>query len=133
MTQIIGLSHIGVYTKDITISIKFYQEFLGFRLEYTKNLVKEDGTTKLAFLEAGNCIIELIQPSKLGLVDQRTAGIVDHVALSVADIDAVISNLKAAGVVFETETATTVALKNGAKNVFFSGPSGERIELFEWL
>ena len=57
--RITGLAHIGIFTQDIDKSQAFYQDVLDFTL--TNEEAMENGT-RLAFLEAGTCIIELIQP-----------------------------------------------------------------------
>ena len=53
--KLLGLAHIGIYTKDLEASKAFYTK-LGFRL---------DGEScpgaKLAFMSLGSCLLELIQ------------------------------------------------------------------------
>lgn len=119
----LGLAHIGFTVKDIEVSKQFYQGVLEFDLDYEYVLQKESGDVKLAFLSAGNCAIELVQPPNS---EPRTAGPVDHLSLCVKDIDRVKATLKARGVQFETEQIAYKAdlFPNGSRRIFFHGPDG---------
>lgn len=128
-----GLAHIGVHTADMEKSIQFYTEVLGLELTHQKDLVRPNGTTRLAFVNAGSLIIELIQPADVSGVKERKAGIVDHIAIEVDDIDHVIQSLKEKGVEFNTpEKSVMKDLFNGVSNIFFKGPNGESLELFQY-
>lgn len=126
-----GLSHIGVFVRDMEKSLEFYST-LGFDCHFKADLPDEGGAIKLAFLRCGTCEIELICKA---VYEERKAGTVDHIALSVENIDAVMRRLIDKGVMFETERPASLPtlFDNGAKCVFFSGPDGERLELFETL
>ncbi|MBE3101145.1 MAG: VOC family protein [Firmicutes bacterium] len=131
--QVKGLAHIGVYTTDMKESIRFYTEVLGFELIHQKDLVKPDGTTRLGFVNAGGLVMEFVQPADVTGLKDKKAGIVDHIAIEVKEIDAVILRLKDNGVTFETQEKSELAdLFNGVSNIFFSGPNGERLELFQY-
>ncbi len=129
--SVTGLAHIGVIVSDISGSIEFYSELLDFDC-YSKAEVGPGGETKLAFLRCGACEIELVMPPES---QQRKDGPVDHIALKVNDIDAMMSRLKSKGIKFETEESQHLPalFENGVKCVFFHGPDGERIELSEEL
>lgn len=129
--QIIGLAHIGVHTDNLDTSVGFYKDILGFTLDYIAEV--HDGAVKLAFLTNGSCIIELIHNTNEDIAASRQAGIIDHVALGVNDISKLVARLEAQGVSYETKEPMSVELKNGARNIFFYGPSGERLEFFEYL
>lgn len=129
--EIIGLAHIGVHTDDLDKSIEFYKDVLGFTVDYIAEV--NDGAVKLAFLTKGGCIIELIYNSNEDIAASRQAGIIDHVALGVNDISKLVTRLEAQGVSYETKEPLSMDLKNGARNIFFYGPSGERLEFFEYL
>lgn len=120
-----GLAHIGIVTADAQNCAKFYIDHLGFRPYYSYQ--KDD--LCLEFVECGRCIIEFIQN---GAVDR--AGIVNHIALEVQGIEALVEELKAKGIVFETEEINKMPdfYPNGVKNIFFMGPAGERVELFDY-
>lgn len=129
-----GLAHIGVYTSNMEESIRFYTEVLGFKLNYTKDMPKPQGVTKLAFVQIGSCVIELIQPANGNEVEGRSAGIVDHIAIEVDDIEKLVCRLLDHNVPFETEDIINMPqLFDGAKAIFFKGPGGERLEFFEYV
>ncbi len=124
--RITGLAHIGIKVKDIDASIKFYTELLGFELTHKQQM----GTSTLAFLNAGTCLLELIQSA---VYEERTPGQVDHVAVEVKGIDELVSRLRAQGVQFLSDSVNHApTLLDGVNNIFFLGPDGERIEFFEY-
>ena len=77
---------------------------------------------ELVFLELGGTIVELVE-----VVDgQRFEdGVVNHLALRVADIFKAIEHLQAHQV--EMTSAEPMALGEGRYNFFFRGPSGEKL------
>ena len=121
--KITGLAHIGVMVKDIDKSIDYYKR-LGFTLDK-----EEAPSIRLAFLSAGNCLIELVEQND---IPQRPAGVVDHVAVVVDDIEAAIANAKTQGIEIDASKVNSVDILGGIKNVFFEGPDGERLEFFEY-
>ena len=125
--NIAGLAHIGVRVKDMDRSLRFYTEILGFSLTHRQF----NGQSELAFLNRGNCPLELIcNPN----VPQLQAGQVDHIALEVAGIEQLTEALREKGVKLLSENVGTMPnLLNGVKNIFFLGPDGERLEFFEYL
>jgi len=122
--RVTGLAHIGVFVKDIDKSIDFYKR-LGFSLD-----AEEAPSIKLAFLSAGNCLIELVEQKEL---PARQAGVVDHVAMVVDDIDMAIKKANENGIEVDASKVNTMDILGGVKNVFFDGPDGERLEFFEYL
>lgn len=120
-----GLHHIGIHVKDASVSEKFYVEALGFQ----KTAEFHNGNTTLIFIQAGSCVIELIENANK---DERPTGTIDHVALSVKDIEPFVCRLTEKRIRFDTGVIMTNPwLFGGAKNIFFKGPDGERIEFFE--
>jgi len=121
--KVTGLAHIGVFVKDIDKSMDYYKR-LGFAVD------KEEAMgIRLAFLSAGNCLIELVEQKDL---PARNAGVVDHVAMAVDNIEAAIANAKANGIEIDASTVGSAPILGGIKNVFFEGPDGERLEFFEY-
>ncbi len=129
--RVIGLHHIGVKTADMEASVRFY-EMIGFANELSKTL---PNGTKLAFMRAGSCVVELIGPAdKAQVAALATDGIVAHIAIEVRNIEALVDEYKAKGIKFDAEAPGAVALfANGSKNIFFRGPNKEHLELFEVL
>ncbi|MCL2376411.1 MAG: VOC family protein [Defluviitaleaceae bacterium] len=116
-----GLSHIGVFVKDMERSIDFYKR-LGFTLDNRESIHVE-----LAFLSAGTCLIELIEQKDV----TRSAGVVDHIAMEVDDIDAAIARFKENGIAIDADGIISRDILGGIRHTFFEGPDGERLELFE--
>ncbi|KMJ59540.1 glyoxalase [Bacillus sp. LL01] len=121
------LEHVGIMVRNIEASIEFYKKILGFSLK--GQLDHPNGTIKLAFLgfnDSDETELELIQ----GYNDHLPAeGKVHHIALTVDDVEVEYERLKQLNVTFIEQEITT--LPNGARYIFFSGPDGEWIELFE--
>ena len=120
-----GLAHIGIMTDDAKGCAQFYIDNLDFRPFYSYQL----GELVLEFVECGGLVLEFVQSGKVA-----DAGVVNHVAIEVQGIEALVDKLRAKGIVFETEEIAKMPefFPNGVKNIFFSGPAGERIELFDY-
>jgi catechol 2,3-dioxygenase-like lactoylglutathione lyase family enzyme len=129
MAGLKGLAHIGVFTADMDASLDFYCKTLGMELFYSCDL----GKTKLGFVRAGNCVIELIAPEDYK--GGRGEGAVAHIAIEVEDIRAVVAGLKAKGVAFSTPDVAVLPqlFPTGSTNIFFTGPNGESLELYEYV
>ncbi|MEW9671098.1 VOC family protein [Ammoniphilus sp. 3BR4] len=121
------LEHVGVMVKDMEASIAFYKEVLG--MELLGKAEHPDPNIKLAFLgfkDAKETELELIQ----GYNDQLPQeGKVHHIAFTVDNIEEEVQRLKQLGVAFIDKEITT--LPNGSRYMFFYGPDGEWIELFQ--
>jgi len=118
------LDHLGVIVSDCAKSAHFYCDGLGCTLSERWQTPE----LKAVNLHCGKLIIELLE-----YVDSSpqtaSTGVINHLAFSVADIDAQIERLKKLGAVFET--AAPKILASGKKIIFFHGPDGERIELVQ--
>lgn len=126
-----GLGHVAVYTRDIEESIAFYEK-LGGSVKGRGGVPAPEGEKKLALVSFGGITLELIQsPGRMPLEE----GNLPHVALLVDDLDAAAAAVRAAGVdTFVTpEKKVLPDLFGGLQNWFFTGPSGEQIELLQML
>ncbi|MDR3601785.1 MAG: VOC family protein [Desulfosporosinus sp.] len=117
-----GVEHIGIKALDMEKALRFYVEALGFKFLYRI----KPGAAELVFLELGGTIVELVE-----VIDgQRFEdGVVNHLALRVADIVKAIAHLKEHQV--ELSSSEPMALGEGQFNFFFRGPSGEKLELYQ--
>lgn len=122
-----GLAHIGVRVSNMQRSLEFYVNDLGMELT---DKYERPGGTVLAFLQAGTCVLELIYSPKVD-VKALTAGQVDHVCFECDDIEEYIARLEGKVEVI-SEIGHMPDVQGGAKNIFFKGPDGERIELFQY-
>ena len=128
-----GLAHIQIQTKDIEKSIRFYQDNLHFVLVDRSDIARPNGMTRAALIKQGSCILELSQPANPDSVLEKTRGTVGHIALLVGSVDKAVAELKAKGIAPDREPSNSDQLFGGIRMAFVSGPSGESIELFEFL
>ena len=128
-----GLAHIAIYTVDMEESIAFYEKIGGS--VYKRDAVEAPtGEKKLALVEFGGFLLELIEPPAGDLVPAGD-GSIPHFAVYVDDLDKAAAALKDAGVIsFMTpEKKVLPETFGGLQNWFFTGPSGEEIELLQML
>lgn len=130
-----GLAHIGIFTADIEKSKSFYIDNFGFKLDGEVKLDKPGNVwSKLAFLNLNGMVIELVEPSDKTKVNTGNNGSVEHLTIKVEGISELVKELKGKGITFETEEPIHIAkILNGVNVIFFRGPNGERLELFEAL
>jgi catechol 2,3-dioxygenase-like lactoylglutathione lyase family enzyme len=126
-----GAAHIAVMTKDIDASIAFYEKIGGEKINYGE-LPDGDGIKRLALVDFAGLVLELIQPVN---AKDTVPGTVDHFAVYVDDVDEAVAELKELGIdSFRTEEKSVLSdLFGGLENIFFTGPSGEQIELMKML
>lgn len=126
-----GLAHVAVYTQDMEESISFYEK-LGGAVTGRGGVPTPKGEKKLALVSFGGVTLELIQaPGPMPM----TEGNIPHIAILVDDLDAAAEAVRAAGAdAFLTpEKKVLPDLFGGLQNWFFTGPSGEQIELLQML
>lgn len=126
-----GFAHLAVSTRDIDASIAFYQR-LGGTLQQRDTLPTPEGEKLLALVEFAGFLLEFIQsptPEPMG------DGVLPHFAVYVDDVDQAAEALRSAGVTTFLKPEKTVlpGLFGGLENRFFTGPSGEQIELLHML
>lgn len=138
------LSHIGVCVSDWKRSLRFYCEALGFRYvnelelegEPSRTLLQLDGVRfRAVYLERDGVVIELLAyeaPETLGDAEPRPMNRlgITHFSLRVADLDACVRELAAAGAHVLEETRIEVP-QAGTRAIFVTDPDGTRIELVE--
>lgn len=117
-----NVAHVGIVVQDAERSTEFYTGVLGCQVVETY----EDERIKLVFLRAGDQIIELVKYYQKEI--NREAGIIDHIAFRVEDLEQEIEQLTAKNVEFLYDAPIIVGSK---KIIFFIGPDGERLELVE--
>lgn len=93
------IEHIGIATRAIDDSLKFWRDALGLEVTHTE-VVEEQGV-RVAMLPVGEPRIELLEPTHADspvakFLEKRGAGI-HHVAVRVDDIRAAINRLKESG------------------------------------
>lgn len=116
------IAHVGIVVQDVERSSEFYTKVLRCQIVD----IYEDERIKLVFLQTGDQIIELVKYYQKEI--HRQAGIIDHIAFQVENIEQEIKQLKGKNVEFLYEAPIIVGNK---KIIFFTGPDGERLELVE--
>jgi lactoylglutathione lyase len=124
--MIVKLEHIGILAKNMDESVRFYSEILGMNLVERVWLNEQVELAFLSFPGQESVQVELVGRDPSAVAEE---GIVNHLALTVDDIDAVISKLKQHGYDISDEYPRTIL--DGRKIAFFKGPSGEKLELFQ--
>lgn len=119
------VAHIGIVVKDADQSSLFYQQILSCEVINAY----QDERVKLIFLNSGGQMIELVQHLQLTAVEQRSAGVVDHIAFVVEDIFIEMERLRVLGIMPLSDKPRSMG-KN-LKNFFFLGPDGERLEFMQ--
>ncbi|WP_425059695.1 hypothetical protein SCACP_02940 [Sporomusa carbonis] len=120
-----NVAHIGVVVKDATKSSEFYTTVLGCQAVSGH----QDDRVCLVFLKAGQQTIELIQ-YKQDAAGTRGAGVVDHIAFAVPDMEAALAHLQRHNVPLLFDQPKMVG---NMKIMFFAGPDGERLEFVQQL
>lgn len=132
MKHITGLAHIALYTKDMETSLNFYK-ILGGIVTDQADVQKPTGTNHIKIVQMPGFFLEIIEPHD-GSPVTAEGGLFRHIALEVDDVDAAVSELKAAGISsFRTPEPNTMPIFGGIRNIFFYGPDGELLELLQHL
>lgn len=128
----LGLAHVGLFVRDLEVSKKFYCEKLDFSVIHENTLDDKEGVIRIAFIQAHDCVIELIQ---LPQYTKRSDGLFDHLAFKVKNIEEVVEKLKSKGIDFETQDILFAPhfFSRGDKWIIFRGPDQERLEFSEIL
>ncbi len=124
-----GVNHIAIAVSNLNEALKLYTEILGLKL---KNIleIKEQGV-KVALLEAGPTLIELLEPlsdeTPVGkFIKERGEGI-HHIAFTVDDIRSFMVRIKEKGLKLVNNEP-----RNGAEGLIaFIHPSSTRKVLIE--
>jgi len=114
--MILRIDHLGIAVNSLAERLPFWTEALGLAVAGREHVATEG--VDVAFLPAGESRIELLEPSRADSaiarhLDRRGEGL-HHVTFAVADLDAVLARLSAAGV---------TVIGDGAR----SGADGHRV------
>lgn len=111
----LAVHHVSINVPAVEEALAFYVDRLGL----VQRTDRPDFGFPGAWLDAGNQQVHLIQ-------GDAPANVGQHFALQVADIDAAIAELRAAGV----EVSEAVAVGTG-RQAFLTDPAGNGIELHQ--
>jgi len=120
--RIVGLSHIALYVHDMTKTLAFYKDFLGFAEPYS--LKNPDGTLHLTW-------IKINDQQTIELFPEKEAGSdrLYHIALETDDAAAMRDYLAAHGVKVPDKVGKG---KIGNLNYFINDPDGHIVEIVQY-
>ena len=121
------VDHVAITVNDMTRSIKFYTEKLGFTITRSS----ETPSMKTVFVGKGLVQLELFalkQGSAKAVPElQRDEIGIKHIAFNVTDLDTLIKEFKEKGVVFISE----IQQAGTRRHIFFKDPDGITLQLLE--
>ena len=127
--EIKAFHHVALHTRNIERAISFYKSM---------GAVVEDRAVVekwiLALIRWGGVLIELKEPNHRE-INFSDDGFFNHICVEVNDIDEAVSQLKELGVdsFINPSINEFPGVYGGLKNIFFRGPDGEQIELFQYI
>ena len=122
MVDIRAIHHVSLLVSDTGRALTFYRDLLGLVVDGARPDMDYPG----AWLRMDNAQIHLLElPDVLrGSARPEHGGRDRHVALSVADLDALVTALETAGVAYTLS-------RSGRRALFCRDPDGNAIELVE--
>jgi methylmalonyl-CoA epimerase len=127
------LDHVGIAVRSLDEALRPYVNGLGLSVDGTEEVAGE--RVRVAFLPVGETRIELLEPtaedSPIARFIQRRGEGVHHLCFQVADLDAALERLKAAGVPLVDESPRGGAGGSRVAFVHPRGMGGVLIELSE--
>lgn len=127
MRGITGVGHVAIKVTDLDRSLDFYVNKLGF--PEMLRLFKDDGSPWLVYLRITDDQYLEVFP---GAINDRAPGWdangMNHMCLTVDDIDAVLAQVAAAGLELLLPLKTAL---DGNRQAWLEDPDGNRIELME--
>jgi len=143
MVPLLRLTHVGICVSDMERSLRFYRDLLGFRFEHDLHVEGEPSDTLLrlravnldaAYLTRDGVRIELLRfasppapPPRSRTMHERG---LTHLSFRVADLDATLDALRAAGERVLDETIIRIPDFQAAA-CFVVDPDGQLIELVQ--
>lgn len=119
--HVMGYDHIGVPTKDMEASTRFY-ESIGFKVAFETN---NNGIVK--FFALKDVVIEVYEKDKTA----GERGAVDHIALKVDDIEKAVDEVRKLGLKIIEGPNVLPYWEYGVKYVSVEGPNKEIVEFIQ--
>jgi len=124
-----GLGHVAIRVKDIDRSLDFYKGKLGF--EEMLRLHRDNGDLWLVYLRVTDDQYLEVFPYAVGdEAPPREAIGLNHVCITVDDIDAVVAQLDEAGIPLLQPLLTGA---DGNRQAWIADPDGNRFELMQMM
>ena len=127
MRGINGLGHVAIKVTDLDRSLDYYVNKLG--LPEMMRLEKDDGSVWLVYLRiTDDQYLEVFPGAETDRAPGWNANGMNHMCLTVDDIDAVLAQVEAAGLKLLLPLKTAI---DGNRQAWLEDPDGNRIELME--
>jgi methylmalonyl-CoA/ethylmalonyl-CoA epimerase len=99
MTPVQAINHIGIAVRSIDVHRKFYEQTLGAAFEGVEEVA--DQKVRVGFFRIGDVRMELLEPtdpsSTIALFLEKRGEGLHHIAFTVTDLEARITELKQSG------------------------------------
>ena len=117
----IGIEHVGIFSKDSEALKNWYIELFGWKEVYT------NAEKKTYFLKADDgAMIEFCLTKEEGAPFAKNTEGIRHIAISVDDFDAVVKKVKDCGAEIVDDAAVSA---KGIGTMFFKDPDGNILHL----
>jgi lactoylglutathione lyase len=127
MRGISGIGHVAIKVTDLDRSLAYYVGKLGF--SEMLRLKKDDGSVWLVYLRITDAqYLEVFPGAENDRAPGWNANGLNHVCLTVDDLDEVLTDVAAAGLKLLLPLKTAV---DGNRQAWLEDPDGNRIELME--
>jgi lactoylglutathione lyase len=127
MQGITSIGHVAIKVTDLDRSLDYYTNILEF--PEMMRLHKDDGSTWLVYLRiTDEQFLEVFPGAENDRAPGWNANGMNHLCLTVDNIDPVVAKLKSRGVTMLAEIKTAV---DGNRQAWIEDPDGNRIELME--
>ena len=127
MQGINGLGHVAIKVTDLDRSLDYYVNKLGF--PEMLRLKKDDGTVWLVYLRiTDEQYLEVFPGAESDRAPGWDANGMNHMCLTVDDIEPVLARIAAAGLTLLLPLKTAI---DGNRQAWLEDPDGNRIELME--
>lgn len=124
---ITGIGHVAIKVKDLDRSLDYYVNKLGFAEMMRLN--KDDGSVWLVYLRiTDDQYLEVFPGAESDRAPGWDANGLNHVCLTVDNIDPVLAQIEAQGLELLLPLKTAV---DGNRQAWLEDPDGNRIELME--
>ncbi|QDY70435.1 VOC family protein [Qingshengfaniella alkalisoli] len=127
MEGITSIGHVAIKVKDLDQTLAFYRDKLDF--PEMLRLRNDDESTWLVYLRVtDNQYIEIFPGAEGDRAPGPNANAMNHLCLTVDDLDVVVSKLEQAGIVLTSPIKPGL---DGNRQAWIADPDGNRIELME--
>lgn len=132
--NITGVQHLGIPVVNLKEAAAWYEENLGFK-KFHEKIVMNPYKIDVAFLQLGDLVLELFQPSgsELAEVAKRKDGILDHYAIDTPDLEKCVELALKKGLKYHASTSNGITCyehlgTKGVRGANFVGPNHEVVE-----